>query len=179
MKGNSVRADCTLPITVKMSKRPWCGDQNHNFRRLINCPGIIIIIIIINLEHLRIHCTANLYMFCLYNISIDICTVIIYSGKVSAFWSLLSSTPVLWECIGWRRCYRLRPRCKRVRTNQKADKVQKDVAMLKNDLEEIKEDVEMVLQVGKETDTEVKTIIEAKLAWRSGIEGCICSGGQV
>ena len=30
-----------------MSKRPWCGGPNDHLRRLINCPGIIIIIIII------------------------------------------------------------------------------------------------------------------------------------
>ena len=28
-----------------MSKHPWCGGPNHHLRRLINCPGIIIIII--------------------------------------------------------------------------------------------------------------------------------------
>ena len=26
-----------------MSKRPWCGGPDHQLRRLINCPGIIII----------------------------------------------------------------------------------------------------------------------------------------
>ena len=36
-----------LPIIVKMSKLPWCGGPNHHLRRLINCPGIIIIINII------------------------------------------------------------------------------------------------------------------------------------
>ena len=44
--GNSGRAYCTLcPSPLKMSKRPWCGGSNHHLRRLINWPGIIIIII--------------------------------------------------------------------------------------------------------------------------------------
>ena len=34
----------SLPSLLKMSKSPWCSGPNHHLRRLINCPGIIIII---------------------------------------------------------------------------------------------------------------------------------------
>ena len=57
-----------------MSKRAWCGDQNHNLRRLIVCPGIIIIIIIIIIDFKPKSAEPN--------------TLSLKATKIASIWSL-------------------------------------------------------------------------------------------
>ena len=50
----------SLPIIVKISKRPWCGGPNHHLRRLINCLSIIIILLILKALAWDITCIRHL-----------------------------------------------------------------------------------------------------------------------